>query len=295
MISRAKIPVALTIAGSDPGGGAGFQSDLKTFAALNVYGFSVITAVIAQNSANVARVEPVEPAMVVAQIETLIAERRPDAMKIGALGDARVVKAVADTIARLRLPAPVIDPVMVSSSGTRLLDTRAEKILRTTLIPLARVVTPNIPEAEVLSGIRIDGPDAMRDAARAIRAMGARVVLIKGGHPYSNSGLATSADVKRRRVGTNLHSRSPVHAPEAGSSVDLFFDGRRSIEIAAPRLPGGGAHGTGCALSAAIAAYLARGENVEMAVRHAKAFVTRALRASFVLGKGRPLLNHFAR
>lgn len=272
----AKIHVAMTIAGSDPSGGAGLQADLKTFAACGVYGFSAITAIIAQNSAHVAQVEPVAAALVTAQLDTLLDERRPDALKTGALATAANVCAVADAITRLRLPAPVVDPILLASSGARLLDVAGEASLRERLLPLARVVTPNLPEAEALSGLAIDSRAALRAAARAIRKLGPRAVIIKGGHPIS----ATAGRGARRAE---------------GRAVDLLFDGRAFIEFTAPRLPNGGAHGTGCAFSAAIAAYLAGGAGLEAAVRGAKQFVTRALRARFVLGDGRPVLDHFAR
>jgi hydroxymethylpyrimidine/phosphomethylpyrimidine kinase len=275
LTAPAKIPVAMTIAGSDPGGGAGLQADLKTFAALKVYGFSVITAVIAQNSSRVARVAAVTPALVAAQIETLLAERRPDALKTGALASAAVAATVADLIAARRLPPPVVDPVMISSSGARLLDARGDRILRDRLLPLARIVTPNIPEAELLSGVAIDGLPAMRAAARALRRMGARAVVIKGGHPYT--------------AGSGTDPRLPDRAD------DLFYDGRNFAVLAAARISGGGAHGTGCAFAAAIAAWLARGVDLETAVRRAKSFVNRALRRGFNLGAGRRLLDHFAR
>ncbi len=192
----AKWPVAMTIAGSDPGGGAGLQADLKTFAAHRVYGFSVITAVIAQNSAHVTRVEPVSAAMVTEQIATIAAERRPDALKTGALGSGEVVRAVVESIRQFKLPAPVVDPVLISSSGARLLDEAGEHALRSMLLPLARIITPNIPEAEALSGIAIDGPVAMRAAARALRRLGARAVVIKGGHPFNGQGNRTARVVK---------------------------------------------------------------------------------------------------
>lgn len=265
----------MTIAGSDPGGGAGIQADLKTFAALEVYGFSVITAVIAQNSTHVARVAPAEPAIVTAQIETLVAERLPDALKTGALASAAIVEAVAAAVRSLHLPAAVVDPVIVSTSGARLLDPAGEQALRDHLIPLARLVTPNLPEAELLSGIAIDGPSAIRAAARAIRRMGARAVVIKGGHSFA--------------------STAGAHAALSTKALDLLYDGRGFIELAGERIPGGGAHGTGCAFSAAVAAWLARGVDLETAVRRAKAFVARALRHGFTLGAGRTLLDHFAR
>jgi len=262
----------MTIAGTDPSGGAGLQADLKTFAALKVYGLSVITAVIAQNSAHVARVQAVEPDMVAAQLETVVAERMPDALKIGALASAAVTNIVAKRVESLGLPAPVLDPVLVASSGTRLLETAGERILRARLIPLAAVVTPNIPEAEILSEIKIDGLMAMRRAAQALHRLGPRSVLIKGGH-----WPATLGDGHRAKA------------------VDLFFDGRRYIEFAAARIPGEGAHGTGCALSAAIAAWLARGIELETAINRAKRFATRALKNALMLGNGRWVLDHFAR
>jgi hydroxymethylpyrimidine/phosphomethylpyrimidine kinase len=274
-VSRAnKRSVALTIAGSDPGGGAGIQADLKTFAALGVYGYSAITAVIAQNSSAVNRVMPVESSMVSAQIETLAAERRPGAIKTGALGTAKIVEAVAEALSRLDLPAPVVDPVLLSSAGTRLLDRAGERALLKRLLPLARLVTPNLAEAQALSGIDGASPAALRAMARALgKAGGARAVLIKGGHTGACSGAA---------------EKSRNH------SSDLFYDGREFVELRAARIAGGGAHGLGCALSAAIAAYLAQGLDLLAAVRRAKRYVTAALRASFKLGSGRAVLDHFA-
>lgn len=261
-----KRPIALTVAGSDPGGGAGIQADLKTFAALKVYGYSALTAVIAQNSSTVARIAAVEPAMVVAQIEIVAAEHRPDAVKIGALANEAVVRAVARCFTAMALPAPVLDPVLLSSSGTRLLDRKGERAMRTHLIPLARIITPNLPEAEALTHMRIGDGAAMREAARELYLMGARAVVIKGGH------------FKNRN-----------------ESIDLFYDGTDFVELRGKRIPGGGAHGTGCAFSAAIAAFLARGEHLPKAVRAAKRYVSLALERSFRLGSGRALLDHFAR
>lgn len=257
--------VALTIAGSDPGGGAGVQADLKTFAALGVYGYSAITAVIAQNSTAVNRVAPVDPAMVAAQIETLAAERAPDAIKTGALGTAAIVETVADSISRLGLAAPVVDPVLISTSGSRLLDRAGETAMMKRLFPLARLVTPNLAEAQALSRIEGSSAAAIRDMARALAAFGARAVLIKGGH-----------------------RRSPSEA------TDVLYDGRDFTVMRAERIAGGGAHGTGCALSAAIAACLALGMELVEAVRGAKRYVSGALRGSFKLSEnGRPILDHF--
>jgi hydroxymethylpyrimidine/phosphomethylpyrimidine kinase len=264
--TNSKRPVALTIAGSDPGGGAGLQADLKSFAALGVYGYSVITQVIAQNSRQVDEVEPVSPEMVEAQLETLALEAVPQAVKTGALASAAIVKAVVRAIDALKLPAPVVDPVIVSSSGALLIGPRGERAIRKRLIPIARIVTPNIAEAEVLARIRIDSDAAIREAAIKLIKLGAGAVVIKGGHRKDNA-----------------------------FATDLFHDGRRFIELKSARVSGGGAHGTGCAFSAAIAAYLARGKSLEEAVRGAKRYVTAALRHSFKLGKGRALLDHFAR
>jgi hydroxymethylpyrimidine/phosphomethylpyrimidine kinase len=263
-LSLRKIPLALTLAGSDPGGGAGIQSDLKTFAALGVYGYSVLTSVIAQASSRVTRVTPVDAAMVAAQIEVLVAEAMPLAVKTGALGSAGAVREVAAAIERLKLPRPVVDPVAIASSGARLIDKRGERAVREMLIPLARIVTPNVPEAEALSGVKIRNGDSLREAAVEILAMGTKAVVIKGGH---------FADRAR--------------------SIDLYFDGRKFIEFRALRQKSD-AHGTGCAFSAAIAAHLARGAALEDSVSAAKDFVTRALAQSFKLGKGRALLDHFA-
>ena len=205
--------VALTIAGSDPGGGAGIQADLKTFAALGVYGYSAITSVIAQNSSTVNRVAPVDAAMVAAQIETLVAERRPDAIKTGALGNMKIVEAVADAISRLDLPAPVVDPVLISSAGARLLDPAGERALLKRLLPLARIVTPNLAEAQALSGVDGESPAAIRAMARALGKAGARAVLIKGGHigALSRSRCAIDRLVLRRprfrRIAGGANSR----------------------------------------------------------------------------------------
>jgi hydroxymethylpyrimidine/phosphomethylpyrimidine kinase len=273
-----KKSVALTIAGSDPGGGAGIQADLKTFAALGVYGYSAITSVIAQNSSTVNRVAPVDAAMVAAQIETLAAEHRPDALKTGALGTAAVVEAVADAIARLDLPAPVVDPVLISTAGTRLLDPAGERTLIKHLLPLARILTPNLAEAQALSGIDGSSPAAIRSMARALGKAGARAVLVKGGH-----------------LGAHLGGHLGQSSKSPEQSIDLFYDGHEFVELRAARISGGGAHGLGCALSAAIAAYLALGMDLAGAVRRAKRYVTAALSASFKLGAGRAVLDHFAR
>src|SRR5215831_6265627 len=265
MVNSQARRLVLTIAGSDPGGGAGIQADLKTFAALGVYGYSAITQVIAQNSSMVRDIEPVSPRMIARQVELLVRERRPNEIKVGALGGAPAVRSVARVIEKLRLAAPVVDPVIVSSARVRLLDRAGEAALVRYLMPLARVITPNVAEAEALTGIRIINDSRMRAAAERLVLLGAKAVVIKGGH------------------------RGGVE------STDLLFDGGRLVWLRAPRIAASAAHGTGCAFSAAIAAFLARGLELEAAVRDAKRYVTAALKGSFKFGRGRPLLEHFVR
>jgi hydroxymethylpyrimidine/phosphomethylpyrimidine kinase len=254
---------ALTIAGSDSGGGAGIQADLKTFAAHGVYGTSAITALTAQNTVgvNAVRVAPAE--MVVAQIDAVVSDLGCDAVKTGMLAAVAVVEAVAAAVARLRLPHLVVDPVMVSKSGDHLLAEDAVEALRRRLLPLARVVTPNIPEAQVLTGTTVRTLDEAIRAARAIHAMGAAAVVVKGGH---------------------------LDLPDI---VDVLFDGNRVVEVAGPRVPGVHTHGTGCTFAAAIAARLALGDDLETSVRGAQAFVAGAMRAGIPLGEGNRPLDHF--
>ncbi|HYA35253.1 MAG TPA: bifunctional hydroxymethylpyrimidine kinase/phosphomethylpyrimidine kinase [Candidatus Binataceae bacterium] len=258
--------VAFTIAGTDPGGGAGIQADIKTFAALQVWGYSVATEVIAQNNSRVFRVEPVADSMVRAQIEAIAAERVPDAAKTGALAGAKIVRVVADAIEAGAIPSPVVDPVMISSSGARLIDIAGERTIRSRLIPLARVLTPNLPEAEALTRMEIKSFSAMREAASRFIKMGARAVVIKGGH---------------------LDASEPA--------IDLFHDGTKFVMLRSERTRVGNVHGTGCAFSAAIAAYLARGASLEDAVRGAKRFVSAAIRASFRIGRTARVLDPFAK
>ena len=260
------LPVVLTIAGSDSSAGAGIQADIKTFSALGVLGACAITAITAQNSVRVISIAAVKPAMVAAQIEAIAADTKIAALKTGMLANAKIVNAVADAISRLELPAPVVDPITRSTSGAMLLDSAGERAMLRRLFPLARIVTPNIPEAEAMTGVRIRDLDSMRQAAEAIVARGVRAVVVKGGHA---------------RLGRD--------------AVDIFFDGKTFSEFRSARTGGREVHGTGCAFSAAIAAYLARGETLEEAVRRAKWFVARAIRAAYSAGRGRAMLNHFAR
>jgi len=256
--------IALTIAGSDCSGGAGIQADLKTFCAFGVYGASVITALTAQNTIGVHGVQRVEPPFVTRQLTAVLDDLDVAAIKTGMLAEAGIIEAVVDVLASRRSPLPVVvDPVMVASSGDRLLAPDAVRILRARLLPLATLVTPNLPEAEALTGRSVRTPAEMRDAARALLDLGARAVLVKGGHL--------------------------VGAPDA---LDVLHDGDRVHEYAAPRLSRPSTHGTGCTLSAAITAELARGRDIRVAVAAAKRFVTRALEAAVPVGRGASPLNH---
>jgi hydroxymethylpyrimidine/phosphomethylpyrimidine kinase len=254
---------ALTIAGSDSGGGAGIQADLKTFAAHRVYGTSAITAVTAQNTLGVTMWRALPTDLVTAQIEAIAGDIGADAVKVGMLGNAAIVEAVAAAIASLELPQVVVDPVMVAKGGGRLLEDEAVAAIRTELLPLAHVVTPNIPEAEVLSGLAIQSIDDMRRAAERILALGPRVVLVKGGH---------------------------LAGPE---SVDLAVSAHETFEIRGERVETRHTHGTGCTLSSAIAANLAVGLDDRTALTRARAYVEGAIRHAPGIGRGHGPLGHF--
>ena len=258
-------PRALTIAGSDSGGGAGIQADLKTFAAFGVYGTSAITALTAQNTLGVTGVHVVPAEFVTAQIEAVVSDIGCDAVKTGMLATAATVEAAVAAIDALELPNLVVDPVMVAKGGDRLLDADAVHAVRTSLLPRARVITPNIPEAEVLAGVRIGSRSEMRDAARRLADLCRGAVLVKGGH-------LASAEV-----------------------VDVLYLDGVFHEFAGPRIEGRATHGTGCTLAAAIAAGLARGETLPSAVEAAKAYVTEAMRHGVPVGKGHQPLDHFWR
>jgi hydroxymethylpyrimidine/phosphomethylpyrimidine kinase len=256
---------ALTIAGSDSGAGAGIQADLKTFAAFRVYGTSAITAVTAQNTLGVTTTAALSADLVTAQIEAIAGDIRIDATKIGMLATSAIVEAVASAIEELDLPLVVLDPVMVSSSGERLLDDDGIQALRYELLPHARVVTPNIPEAEVLSGCRIVSTDDRRRAAERIHQMGAAAVVITGGH-------------------ATIDDRDDV--------VDLLFDGGTFTELRTRRV-GTGMHGTGCTFASALAAGLALGEPLDTAAGRAQRFVAGAIAHGIAIGRGAPVLDHF--
>ena len=254
---------ALTIAGSDSSGGAGIQADLKTFAALRVYGTSAITAVTAQNTMGVVSSAPLPADLVTAQIEAVAGDLQIDATKIGMLATAAIVEAVVAAIEELELPLVVVDPVLVSKSGQRLLDEDGVQALRAELLPLARVVTPNLPEAEALSGHRIASLAGARDAARRLQDMGAAAVLITGGHG----------------AGDEL--------------VDLLLDADTFHEFRTRRIETKNTHGTGCTFASAVAAHLALGHSLPEAAERAQQYVAGAIAHALAIGHGHGPLDHF--
>jgi hydroxymethylpyrimidine/phosphomethylpyrimidine kinase len=254
---------ALTIAGSDSGGGAGIQADLKTFAALGVYGTCAVTAVTAQNTLGVTGIVALPPEIVTAQIEAVAGDIGVGAVKTGMLANGAIVQAVAAAIDALRLPLVVVDPVMIAKSGDRLLDDDAVAALKSDLLGRAFVVTPNVPEAEVLADMTISSAEDTREAARRILALGPCAVIVKGGH------LA------------------------GAEAVDLVYDGREFRELCGPRIDTRHTHGTGCTFSAAIAANLTLGRSLRDAAEHAKNYVTRAILHGLDIGHGHGPLDHF--
>lgn len=257
------VPVALTIAGSDSGGGAGIQADLKTFTVLGVYGMSAITAITAQNTMEVRRAEALAPDIVAAQIDAVMEDIGCDAAKTGMLANAEIVSVVADRVRAHGISKLVVDPVMIAKSGDALLAPEARRALIGELLPLACVVTPNIHEAGVLLGCEVGTEEEMRAAARQIAAMGPEAALVKGGHlPGRPMDLLYSSD----------------------SGEEVWLEGERFETY--------NTHGTGCTLSAAIAAYLARGEDLVSAVRAAKRFTALAIEHSLDLGAGHGPVGH---
>jgi hydroxymethylpyrimidine/phosphomethylpyrimidine kinase len=262
---------ALTIAGSDSGGGAGIQADLKTFAALGCYGMSVITALTAQNTREVTAVHAVPVELVVAQLDAVLSDIGVDAVKVGMLLSAEIATAVGETLQRWHAGPVVLDPVMVAKSGDRLLAEAAVQSLRKHVFPLADLVTPNLPEAEALLGRVVEGRDRMEQAAIELLGLGPKAVLLKGGHLTEAD---TSADVL-------------VYEDEGRHLMRRWFE--------YPRIETKNTHGTGCTLSSAVAAHLARGMRLEPAVERARAYVQRAIEAGagYALGKGHGPVHHF--
>lgn len=250
-----KIPRVLIIAGSDSGGGAGIQADLKTVSVLGAFGMTAITALTAQNTTGVYGVLEIDPKFVVQQIDACISDIGCDAVKTGMLSSTEIIEAVADVISRRKLAPLVVDPVMIAKSGAPLLKPEAVKALKTKLLPLATVVTPNLHEAGALTGREIKTLAQMKEAARAIRDLGAQNVVVKGGHLE-------------------------------GVAADILYDGREFFEFRGERISTKNTHGTGCIFASAIAANLAHKKNVCESVAAAKDFITAAIHGSFAIGKG---------
>jgi hydroxymethylpyrimidine/phosphomethylpyrimidine kinase len=255
---------ALTIAGSDSGGGAGIQADLKTFSAFRVYGMSVLTAITAQNTQGVLGIHDLPAQFVALQLEAVLTDLGADAVKTGMLSNAEIIQVVSEKIQDHKLENLVVDPVMIAKSGDSLLREDAREALRELLLPLAMVVTPNLPEAEVLSGQEIASPQEMRRAAEIISTMGCQYVLIKGGHL-------------------------------SGEALDILYDGQTFLEFLSQRIKTHHTHGTGCTFSAAITAGLALGRSVPDSVAVAKRYITRAIQHSLPLGSGHGPVNHLVK
>ncbi len=258
-----KLPVALTIAGSDSGGGAGIQADLKTFAALGVHGTSAITAITAQNTAEVSDILELPVDLVRKQIAAVVDDLGVQAAKTGMLSSAAIIETVAGAVREYGLSLLVVDPVMVAKGGAKLLRDDAIDALREQLIPFAAVVTPNLPEAEVILGRSIGTLDERKQAARDLVAMGARAAVVKGGHAMQDA-------------------------------TDVFFDGARLIELKARRIDTPNTPGSGCVFSASIAAWLARGADPLTATQEAKSFITAAIADSLEVGHGHGPVNPMA-
>lgn len=265
----------LTVAGSDSGGGAGIQADLKTFYALGAHGLTAVAALTAQHTRGVTAARGVSPALVAAQIEAVAGDIGVDAAKTGMLWSEGVVRAVAESLRRLALPRLVVDPVLTSSTGAPLLSSRALTRMKADLLPLAAVVTPNALEAAVLAGLPEGATPDLREAARRIAALGPAWVVITGGHPAAGP-------------------RDPADPAGPREATDLLFDGRTFTDLRGPWLTQRHTHGTGCTFSAALAVGLAEGLAVPAAAARAKSFVAAAIAGGYALGDGPGPVNHWA-
>ncbi|MCK5147212.1 bifunctional hydroxymethylpyrimidine kinase/phosphomethylpyrimidine kinase [bacterium] len=258
------MPRVLSVAGSDSGGGAGIQADLKTFHAMGVYGMTVITAVTAQNTRRVHGIESISSDFIALQFEAVLSDIGVDSVKIGMLFDAAIVRTVAGKLSDAKIPYVIVDPVMISTSGDTLLEESAVNAIKEVLLPQATLITPNMAEAALLADIVVEDIDQMKEAAIRIHRLGCAAVLVKGGHLE-------------------------------GDAVDLLFDGESFITLTTARIDSYNTHGTGCTISAAIAALMAKGYSLQAAVEIAKKYVTEAIRNGFPLGKGHGPLNHFVK
>lgn len=256
---------ALTIAGSDSGGGAGIQADLKTFQELEVFGMSALTAVTAQNTLGVHAVYPMTADAVVKQIQAIGDDIGADAVKTGMLFNAEIIEAVAANLSAYKWENVVVDPVMIAKGGASLLQTEAVTAMKQYLLPISRVITPNIPEAEVLTGMSIQTIEQKREAAKRLHDLGVKNIIIKGGHDGNQS-----------------------------ESVDLLFDGKAFYTFTSKRIPTKNTHGTGCTFSAALTAQLAKGLTVYDAVNVAKKFIQAAIEDQLEIGQGHGPTNHWA-
>jgi hydroxymethylpyrimidine/phosphomethylpyrimidine kinase len=255
---------ALTIAGSDSGGGAGIQADIKTFQELGSYGMSVITAVTAQNTLGVQGVYPVSMEGIVQQLDSIGQDLGPHALKTGMLHSGEVIEAVSERIRHYGWTNLVVDPVMIAKGGAKLLQDEAVRALKEQLIPLSAVITPNLPEAEIITGIKIETLDDRKDASKMLIEMGAGSVVIKGGHA------------------------------DGEQVIDLFYDGEEFVEMVSPRIETPHTHGTGCTFSAAITAQLAQGMDIKEAVKTGKGFIRAAIEDQLGIGNGHGPTNHWA-
>jgi hydroxymethylpyrimidine/phosphomethylpyrimidine kinase len=324
-MSKTRVPRALTIAGSDSGGGAGIQADLKTFQELGVYGMSAITAITVQNTLGVHGVYPLPPEAASEQIEAVGSDLGVDALKTGMLFNAEIIRLVADRIRAFGWKRVVVDPVMIAKGGAELLQSEAVQALREELLPLALIVTPNIPEAEVLAGMRIRTIEDRKKAARRIQDLGPKIVVIKGGHDEGMLGGGEVADLERDRgsaiaEGTQQEEfsqsesmygqtriashngefnegRSPIIKNDSSGSppvMDLVYDGTAFTELYGQRIHTVHTHGTGCTFSAAITAGLAKGLSAFDAIQSGRLFIQAAIEDGLNLGQGHGPTNHWA-
>jgi hydroxymethylpyrimidine/phosphomethylpyrimidine kinase len=258
------IAKALTIAGSDSGGGAGIQADLKTFTAFKVYGMSAVTALTAQNTVGVQGVFEIPPEFIEKQIESILSDMGTDAVKTGMLSNSKIVKTVAVTLRKHQITTLVVDPVMIAKSGDSLLAESARKAIKEDLIPLAQVITPNLFEAETLLDRKVENLEEMKSAARDLQQLGCRWVVVKGGHLSNES-----------------------------QAVDVVYNGKDFHLLKSARFASKNTHGTGCTFASAIAASLAKGAEPLDAIKKAKEFITEAIRTGLPIGKGHGPTNHF--
>jgi hydroxymethylpyrimidine/phosphomethylpyrimidine kinase len=265
-MSGMKVNKALTIAGSDSGGGAGIQADLKTFQELGVYGMTAITAITAQNTLGVQGVYPVSLEGITEQLHSIGTDLTPDAVKLGMLFSSEIIQIVAEHIKKFGWNNIVLDPVMIAKGGASLLQQEAVQALKEYLLPLATVVTPNVPEAEVLTGMEIQNIEDSKEAAKVLHELGAKYVIMKGGH----------AEYQGNEV------------------IDLLFDGEQFIEFRSERIPSKQTHGSGCTFASAVTAGLAKGYSIEEAVQEAKRFISIAIEEPLNIGSGHGPTNHFA-